>query len=57
MGNAYRISMEKLERMRTLGKSRLEDNIKVVLNGVLRVWTGLLWFRISSSGVLLSARQ
>jgi hypothetical protein len=56
--NAYRMTVGKPEGKRPLGRPRhrLVDNINMDLgeigwDGV--VWTGLIWFRICTSGGLL----
>jgi hypothetical protein len=51
--NAYRILMGKPEGKRPLGtpRCRWEDNIKMDLREI--GWTGLIWFRIGTSGGLL----
>jgi hypothetical protein len=43
---------KKPEGKRPLGRSRhrWEDNIKMALNQNGRAWTGLIWFRIGTSG-------
>jgi hypothetical protein len=52
----YRVLVGKPGGMRPLGRHRRrkEDNIKMDLQEVgLVVWTGLIWFRIATSGELL----
>jgi hypothetical protein len=54
--NAYRILVGKSEGKRQLGRPRRrwEDNIKMDLREIgWVVWTGLIWFRIGTSGGLL----
>jgi hypothetical protein len=51
--NAYRILVGKPEVKRPLGRPRRRwvDNIKMNLRKIgLVVWTGLIWFRIGTSG-------
>jgi hypothetical protein len=52
---AYRILVGKPEGKRPLGRPRRrwEDNIKMDLREHGVVWTGLIWFRIGTSGGLL----
>jgi hypothetical protein len=49
--NAYRILVGKPEGERLFGgpRRRWEDNI----NRDLKLWTGLIWFKIGTSGGLL----
>jgi hypothetical protein len=51
--NAYSILVGKPEGMRPLGRPRRRwvDNIKMDLRE--RVWIGLIWLRIATSGGLL----
>jgi hypothetical protein len=53
--NAYRILVGKPEGKRPLGRPRCRwvDNIKMDLRDDVVVWTGLIWLRIGTSGVLL----
>jgi hypothetical protein len=52
--NAYRILVGKPEGSRPLGRLRRRwvDNIKMGLKRDRMVWTGLIWFRIRTSGGL-----
>jgi hypothetical protein len=53
--NAYRISVEKPEGKRPLGRSkhRLESNIEMNLRQDWLIKTGLIWFRLGTSEGLL----
>jgi hypothetical protein len=53
--NAYRIFVRKPGGKRSLGRPRRrwEDNIKMDLRKDRMIWTGLIWLRIRTSGVLL----
>jgi hypothetical protein len=53
--NAYSVSVGKLEGKRPLGRPRRrsENNIKMNLRKINGVWTGLMWLRMDTSGVLL----
>jgi hypothetical protein len=54
--NTHRLFVGKPERKRSLGRPRCrwEDNIKVELGKIgWVVLTGLVWFRIGTSGELL----
>jgi hypothetical protein len=55
---AYEILVGRPDGKRPLGRSRRrwEDNIKMDLEEVGWVWTGLIWFRIRTGGGLLSMR-
>jgi hypothetical protein len=53
---AYRVLVGRPEGRRPLGRPRRrwEDNIKMDLQEVVwRAWTGLIWHRIGTVGVLL----
>jgi hypothetical protein len=53
--SAYKILVGKPEWERPLGRRRRrwEDNIRMDLREIGRVWTGLVWLRIGTSGGLL----
>jgi hypothetical protein len=55
----YRVLVGKPEGNRSLGRPMLmwENNIKIDLDEKRMAWTGLMWFRVRSSGCLLRMWQ
>jgi hypothetical protein len=54
MRNAYSILVVKPQGMRSLGRPRWEDNIRMDLREVRwKVWTGFVWLRTGTTGGLL----